>query len=284
MLGNYERRHFDGGKKVWIGHYENLVNVLHWHFECEIIRVVKGNAQIKIGNYLYQATDGDSFFCSCEDLHYIISEPNARVDIMILDKSIGKDITDKYTLLSPMLPKDFSVVPYFDTIEKTLSNKGILYREVLENQARNLILEMFRNCETTKSDDKSRFYKNLISKINNEFSYITFKEAVSYSGYSPAHFSKMFKALSGMNFSDYLNIIKIENAIIMMRGERNMTMTSIALKCGFSTVRNFNKVFKELTGYSPRTLPADFIIETGTQIAKDKDFDPTQKSSVLMLS
>ncbi len=282
MLGNYERRYFSDGKKVWIGHYQNLVNVLHWHFECEIIRVVKGNAQIKIGDCYYHATDGDSFFCSCEDLHYIISEPDARVDIMILDKSIAKDITDKYTLQSPKLPDDFSVLPYFETLEQTLNDKGFLYRETLENQARNLMLEIFRNCETAKRDDKSRFYKNLISKINNEFSYITFKDAVTYSGYSPAHFSKMFKALSGMNFSDYLNIIKIENAIIMIRNERNITMTSIALKCGFSTVRNFNKVFKELTGYSPRTLPGDFIIETGTQIAKDKDFDPTQKNSVLM--
>lgn len=68
----------------------------------------------------------------------------------------------------------------------------------------------------------------------------------------------------------------------MMRNERNMTMTSISLKCGFSTVRNFNKVFKELTGYSPRTLPEDFVIETGTRIAKDNTFDPTQKNSVLM--
>ena len=160
--------------------------------------------------------------------------------------------------------------------------KGFLYHEALENQARNLIIEIFRNCEIIKRVDKSRFYKNLISKLNNEFAYITFKEAVAYSGYSPAHFSKMFKVLSGMNFSDYLNIIKVENAIIMMRNERNITMTSLSLKCGFSTVRNFNKVFKELTGYSPRTLPKDFVIETCTQIAKDNAFDPTQKNSVLI--
>ena len=282
MLGNYERRYFTNGEKVWIGHYQNLVNVLHWHFECEIIRIANGNAQIKIGDSCFDAADGDAFFCSCEDLHYIISEPNARVDVMILDKSIAKDITDKYALVTPKLPTDFSIDDYFECIEKTLTRKGFLYRVTLENQARNLMLEIFRNSEHLKRDDKSGFYKNLISKINNEFSYITFKDAVAYSGYSPSHFSKMFKMLSGMNFSDYLNIIKVENAIAMMRNDRNITMTSISLKCGFSTVRNFNKVFKELTGYSPRSLPNDFIIETGTRIAKDNDFDPTQKSSVLM--
>ena len=72
------------------------------------------------------------FFCSCEDLHYIISEPNARVDVMILDKSIAKDITDKYALVTPKLPTDFSIDDYFECIEKTLTRKGFLYRETLD--------------------------------------------------------------------------------------------------------------------------------------------------------
>lgn len=282
MLGNYERRYFSDGEKVWIGHYQNLVNVLHWHFECEIIRIVKGNAQIRIGEYCFDSKEGDSFFCACEDLHYIISKPDAHVDVMIFDRNIAKDITDKYALVSPKLPVDFSIDYYFKCIENVLTCKGFLYHEMLENQARNLIIEIFRNCESVKRDDKSRFYNNLISKINQEFSYITFKDAVVYSGYSPSHFSKMFKMLSGMNFSEYLNIIKVENAIAMMRSNKNITMTSISLKCGFSTVRNFNKVFKELTGYSPRLLPSDFVIEAGTRIAKDNGFDPTEKSSILI--
>ena len=73
MLGKFEKRLFSSGEKVWLGHYKNLVNVLHWHFECEIIKVTKGRAKIKIGDLLFDAAEGDSFFCVGEKLHYIMS-------------------------------------------------------------------------------------------------------------------------------------------------------------------------------------------------------------------
>ena len=85
-----------------------------------------------------------------------------------------------------------------------------------------------------------------------------------------------------MTFSEYLNIIKVENAILLMRKDDHATMTSISLKCGFSTVRNYNRVFKEVTGYSPRALPKDFTMDTDLRISQNLDFDPTQKSSILI--
>jgi xylan 1,4-beta-xylosidase len=51
MLAIYERRQFSAGEKIWFGRYRNLTNVLHWHFESEIIRVVSGKAKIKIGDF-----------------------------------------------------------------------------------------------------------------------------------------------------------------------------------------------------------------------------------------
>ena len=87
MLGIYEKRQFSDGEKVWLGRYRNLTNVLHWHFESEIIRVVKGSAKIKIGNSVFEAKKGDCFFCRGEELHYIISTKDAEVDIAIFDEN-----------------------------------------------------------------------------------------------------------------------------------------------------------------------------------------------------
>ena len=55
MLGIFERRQFFAGEKIWLGRYKNLTNVLHWHFECEIIRIVTGKAHIKIGDHCFDA-------------------------------------------------------------------------------------------------------------------------------------------------------------------------------------------------------------------------------------
>ena len=85
-----------------------------------------------------------------------------------------------------------------------------------------------------------------------------------------------------MSFTDYLNVIKIENAIMMMRRNPHSMISAIAAKCGFTTLRNFNRVFKEITGYSPRDLPSEYVLNAGIQIVSGKDFDPTNPTSVVI--
>ncbi len=281
MLGFFERRQFSSGEKIWLGRYKNLTNVLHWHFECEIIRIVEGSAKIKIGDFCFEATKDDCFFCASEELHYIISETGTQVDVAIFDENLLPEITGKYTVVSPKLPNIIPVKECFEHIKKELSEKGLFYRESIENQARSLIVDIFQHCQIVKREKKASPHKTLISKINTDFSFITFEEAVRYSGYSASHFSKIFKKLTGMSFSEYLNIIKVENAIMLLRNNSG-TITSISRKCGFSTIRNFNRVFKKVTGYSPLSLPKDFIIDTGLRISGIDHFDPTDKRSILM--
>ena len=280
MLGIYEKRQFSDGEQVWLGRYKNLTNVLHWHFENEIIRIVKGSAKIKIGSFLFEAEKGDCFFCASEELHYIISTKAAEVDIAIFDEKLCPELTEKYRLISPKLPPDIAVKEGFSDIKKELTQKGPFYKETINNKMENLIIDIFRKCRFDKNERKTSFHKALITKINQEYSFITFEDAVSYSGYSASHFSKMFKAFTGMTFSEYLNVIRIENAIIMLH--ENITITSISQKCGFSTIRNFNRVFKKITGYPPLSLPSDFIIDTGLRISGSEFFDPTDKASILM--
>lgn len=280
MLGIYEKRRFSDGEKVWLGRYRNLTNVLHWHFESEIIRVVKGSAKIKIGKFLFEAEKGDCFFCASEELHYIISTKAAEVDIAIFDQKLCPEITEKYRLLSPKLPPEIPIKESFSGIKKELTEKGPFYRDIINNITENLIIDIFRKCKYEINERNTSFHKALITKINEEYSFITFEDAVRYSGYSASHFSKMFKAFTGMTFSEYLNVIRIENAIILLR--ENITMTSISQKCGFSTIRNFNRVFKKITGCSPLSLPSDFTIDTGLRISGAEFFDPTDEASILM--
>ncbi len=179
------------------------------------------------------------------------------------------------------LPNDLPVETFFDHIEEKLSQKGPFYREAMENLARGLIIDIFSRCPITERKEKTSLHKMLISKINRDFSFITFEEAVRYSGYSAAHFSKTFKKLTGMSFSKYLNVIKVENAIMLLR-DKKTTVTYISRECSFGTIRNFNRVFKKITGYSPMLLPKDFIIDTGLCISAAEHFDPTDRSSVLI--
>lgn len=281
MLGNYERRRFSGGEKIWMGHYQNLTNVLHWHLEGELIRVVEGRARIRIGEDCFEAQAGDVFFCAGEEMHYIMSEPEARVDVAIADVSVMQDWME-YALYSPYLPAKIGAAERMVRMGQLLREKGFLYREALEHEWQGLMLDIFRALPCRRREIQAQDWRELLDVIHAHYADITFTDAVRASGYSASHFSKLFKKVSGMTFSDYLNVIRVEQAIAMMREDPKRTVTDVATHCGFSTVRNFNRVFREVTGYTPRCLPSGIVVDAYHHAAGSVDFDPTGQSSILM--
>src|SRR5699024_7461201 len=128
-----------------------------------------------------------------------------------------------------------------------------------------LMIDIFRReslSEPKKSRDSSAVlsYKNLLAEIEEKCSYITFEDACSFMGLSKPYFSNFFKNISGMTLSQYLNISRLEKAIqLLNHTDRNLSVTEIASLCGFDTIRHFNRVFKDITGFSPRQLPRDNI-------------------------
>ena len=282
MLANFEARLFHNGEKVWLGRYRGLTNVLHWHLECELIYIINGTAQIKVEDTCFSGTAGDIFFCSGEQLHYILGSSSSEILVIIFSQSISKSITDRCCLSSPKLPSSSPFLQHISSLENTLKEKGTLYRERLETIGRLLLLDIFSTCPTKTIADGHSIYNDLILKIHKDYSFITFRDVAKMSGYSQAHFSKMFKKLSGMTFTDYLNKIRIENAITMLRADKHPNVTAISRACGFTTIRNFNHVFRNLTGYAPTALPGDYVLDIGVHTVASIMFDPTDTSSVLI--
>jgi AraC-like DNA-binding protein len=279
MLGIYEKRRFGVGEKVWLGRYVHLTNVLHWHPEYELIRIVKGKAQIKVADLVFTAKTGDAFLVDSEVPHYILSEPDTETDIMIFDKSICEEILEAYALHSPLLPSTIPLAVILDKIGHEQSEKGLFYREAVEGLVQAMMIRIFRESKTVERQKESHAYHDLIGKISREFATISFEKAAKYCGYSPSHFSKTFKKLAGVSFSEYLNIVKIENAAFLLQENKTIPITAIASKCGFSSVRNFNRVFKDITGYSPRSLPKDFYVEKGLPALRDIGLDPAGEAA-----
>ncbi|MNC60028.1 HTH-type transcriptional activator Btr [compost metagenome] len=65
-----------------------------------------------------------------------------------------------------------------------------------------------------------------------------------------SYFSRYFKKLAGVNFTDYVNQYKINMAITML-SRRNETVENVAYTLGFSDRAYFSKVFKKYSGKSP---------------------------------
>ena len=79
---------------------------------------------------------------------------------------------------------------------------------------------------------------------------ISLPSAAEASGYVPTYFSRVFKTCTGMTFYDYLTVYRIRKAEIQLVNT-NDSVSSIASASGFSSVKTFDRVFKEQIGTSP---------------------------------
>lgn len=62
---------------------------------------------------------------------------------------------------------------------------------------------------------------------------------------------RIFKQQTGMSFNSYLNKLRIERAKYMLK-ESSENILEISLDCGYNNITNFNRIFKRLSGVTPR--------------------------------
>jgi len=67
---------------------------------------------------------------------------------------------------------------------------------------------------------------------------------------STFYFCKMFKKVTGVNFTSYVSRVRIEKAKDLLLNP-NLRISEIAYEVGFQSLTHFNRVFKKFLGQSP---------------------------------
>jgi len=80
---------------------------------------------------------------------------------------------------------------------------------------------------------------------------LTLNEVAEYVFLSPSYFSKIFKEEMNYYYNDYLNYVRVEKSKVLLLTER-ISLVDIAANVGFYDQSYFNKVFKRITGVTPK--------------------------------
>ncbi|MBO4591015.1 MAG: helix-turn-helix transcriptional regulator, partial [Eubacterium sp.] len=81
-------------------------------------------------------------------------------------------------------------------------------------------------------------------------------------GISRDYFSRIFKNFTGMNYSKWLNTIRLEKATELL-SQKDMTLTEVAMLSGFQSIPSFNRVFRDEKGMAPGEYRALFVRDNG---------------------
>ena len=78
----------------------------------------------------------------------------------------------------------------------------------------------------------------------------TLDALAAHTSYHYVYLSRYFKRCVGMSFTEYVNRYRINEAGYLLKNTE-ATVISIALDCGFDSLRSFNRNFKRVMGMTP---------------------------------
>ncbi len=286
MLINREVRKYSGSVRVWVGKYRNLTNMHHWHSDNELVFAEKGAATVYIDGKTFRLNEGYGIYIAPNSTHYLKADNGSILAFFLFDKELSAKIVNGKALRSPLLENNYRLKTLYGLIDEELSDGSPLSALSVNNRVERLMIDIFMHERVTDTDGKNGYlidrYRSLLTEINERYAEYTIEDAAKFVSLSVSYFSRFFKKMADTTFTQYLNLVRVEKAIESIRAG-NDTMTAIAISCGFGTIRNFNRVFKDVTGYCPRELPAYYdILMMHPTYGVESSFDPTSSDSELM--
>lgn len=266
MRAFHEKREYDSKLKAWQKIYRDLSFAAHWHREIEVLYVVSGSYRIYINSSAYDAKEGDLAVCNSGDIHYCDPrEEGSVLYILVFDPDEIRSLYKNRRFLSHFTTaealREAQAERELDrllmAIRKELTCRSAYYEEVgssILTELWALGLRCFPGGEEEEADQRWSLlesFQQLLDDIEvNYANDITLSYAAEKLNYSTWYCSKLFSRLTGMTFCRYVNGIRIEKAVDMLT-HTNRSVTDIALSCGFSNTRTFNRVFLDITGATP---------------------------------
>jgi len=98
-----------------------------------------------------------------------------------------------------------------------------------------------------ETDRMNKVYEFIMNNFHRK---IHLEEVASIASMTSTSFSRYFKSRVNQSFSDFLKAIRIEYACKLLK-EDKMNINRIGYQCGFQSLTNFNKQFKQVTGKQP---------------------------------
>ena len=251
--------------------YKNDSWALHYHRGYEFVWVLSGELHATISNKDYIVRKGQALLIIPYALHSLKTTSDGEIFIAVFS---GAYIDKFSSSTASKEPLDASF-----TLSEPLSQYLRSQMLVVDEQRRHNAVRMkkpsqyaIKACLYAICDEFSAAAKWKDKEQNNELvfriiSYIeehyaeditltTLAESLSYEYH---YLSRVLRKNLNIPFRALLNMCRCERAKEMIRST-DLPLSDIASRCGFQSIRSFNRIFSEITGTTPTNVRKGNII------------------------
>lgn len=257
----------------------------HAHSEFQLFVVLYGTGTRVIGDNISRFQEGDLVFTGPHVPHlwrnddfYFNRENNLRVQGIVIyfpENLLGESLLQKEELwgIKQLFEKAKrglrfvgSTVPevtqmmhdllYLKGMEGIVQLLSILNRLAESDEYENISSNSYAMPGNEQDNDRmSRVYKFIMKNFKGD---IMLEKVAEIANMSPTAFSRYFKTRTNKTFSNFISELRISLACKLLK-EDKANIAQICFECGFNTLSNFNKQFKDITGTTPLKYKQEYL-------------------------
>lgn len=257
----------------------------HFHSEYQLFTVLKGQGTRFIGDHMQAFKEGDMVFTG-PNLPHLWRNDNSYFDsknglethgivIYFPEDFLGNSVfeMDEFAEIAQVLQKSERGI---EINGKTNQAIQMMMQELVNMKGGQSIIQLLQilnkmvdsaDClpitqagyinlnKESETDRMGQVYEFVMKNFKEK---ITLEEVSEIANLSVSAFSRYFKTRVNKSFSDFLSEVRISHACKLLH-EEEMNISEISFECGFFTLSNFNKQFKERTGKTPLAYKKDYL-------------------------
>lgn len=218
----------------------------HFHRAYELIYLNDGQLSVSIDKKEYRLNKNDLAFVFPNQMHEFKTIDRSDITIILFSPEL---IGDFYMNYKGMIPEDnilhLDNIIDFNKLGSIYGKKSFLY-SLCDKLVNHTSFIPSRQSTKTKV-----LYKMLLFIEQNYSNDCTLKKAAKYLNYDYPYLSKLFIQQMGMTFTEYLNNYRISQSCYMLKNS-NLSVSEIAINCGYNNLRTFHRNFRKMTNMSPK--------------------------------
>ncbi|PHU39498.1 hypothetical protein CSX00_10810 [Pseudobutyrivibrio ruminis] len=247
----------------------------HWHSYGEIILVGPGDRHIFMVNQnTYDLVSGDFVLVWPREMHEVVDTNLEEVLIIQFSNAFMNSLFDLQRIMH--FYRNLHVLCVNNHRQLVLQLQEIVHkmRDIFFSDSSDKELRccmLLMEFMLTLDEHKNEFAPEINSLDNNGYNEDIMRRMISVTDYiknnltaddlsqatmakmagiSKDYFSRLFKTVTGTNYSKWLNMIRMEKATELLSLD-NRPLTEVAMLAGFQSIPSFNRVFRAEKGMSP---------------------------------
>ena len=243
----------------------------HTHDFHELVYIRRGRGIHHINGHPYPIIAGDLYLMRPGEFHRYetAAEPVEIINIIFYSALFGLSDWEEIQALPGLEPffhelnserhkitlgppDDHVVEALCERIRAELLRRSAGYRLLCRALALELLLSMGRAAQNLGDGHAAGPIASAIAYLHaHPEEPITMGDLAAETGLSANYLGERFRVQTGVTVADYLNRLRIDRARELLAGTTR-SVTDIALSTGFDGASYFGKVFRRLTGHTPR--------------------------------